>query len=69
MSFETYTISLETETVERLKKVAEHQGLNMNAVLQQAITDHLEAWENHITDVSENEREALPWLINAKNDA
>ncbi len=69
MSSEIYTVSLETETVERLKTVADHQGLTMGAVLQQAVVDYLESWECHITDLSDDEREALPWLAGHGNDA
>jgi len=62
MTKETYTVSLEPETAERLKTVAATQNLNLETALTAAITDYLATWEDHLTELDDEPREDLPWL-------
>lgn len=62
MSHASYTVSLSAETAERLKTIAESQGLEAEAAIEAAIADYLAAWEQHAADLADEGREDLPWL-------
>jgi predicted DNA-binding protein len=68
MSLATYTVSLSAETAERLKVVAESQGLSPDAAIADAIEAYLAEWEQHAADLDEAGREVLPWLKASPED-
>lgn len=62
MSTETYTVPLDAETAERLKTIAETLGLTAEDAIAAAVQDYLSAWEDHLAELADAEREDLPWL-------
>jgi len=62
MPDETYTVPLDRGTAERLKAVAEAQGITPEAALNAALADYLDTWEEHLAELDDDDAPMLPWL-------
>jgi len=62
MPDETYTVPLDPGTADRLKAVAEAQGISPEAALSEALADYLATWEEHLADLDDEASPMLPWL-------